>query len=243
MLIRAIGVAVPAHDEEEKLPACLTALRIASGRPGMPPVRIVVIADACRDTTVPLARKAGAEVLEVTLRNAGAARGAGLDRLATSATVALPELWLATTDADSRVPPHWLERQLQWRSEGWDAVAGTVVVEDWSGHHHETALRFARQYGSPRDDHPHVHGANLGLSGTAYRQIGGFPPLALAEDHALVAALTRCGLRVARPGGPPVVTSARRDPRAADGFGALLASMEPRGAVRAEPSPPDRQLP
>ena len=50
--------------------------------------------------------------------------------------------------------------------------------------------------------------------------------LALAEDHALVAALTRCGLRIARPGDLPVVTSARRDPRAAGGFGELLCSLE-----------------
>lgn len=138
----------------------------------------------------------------------------------------LEALWLATTDADSRVPPDWFVRQLQCRTDGWDAVVGTVAVDDWSAHRAQTAAQFARHYGAARDEHAHVHGANLGLSAAAYRRIGGFPRLALAEDHALVAALTRCGLRIARPGDLPVVTSARRDPRAAGGFGELLCSME-----------------
>jgi hypothetical protein len=65
-----------------------------------------------------------------------------------------------------------------------------------------------------------------GLSAAAYSQVGGFPPLAVAEDHALVMALKRSGSRIARPGGLPVVTSARRDPRANRGFGSLLCSMD-----------------
>lgn len=225
-MIRAVGVAVPARDEEDRLPACLRALHRAASHAGLPLTRIVVVADDCADRTALVARAAGVEVLEVSLRNAGAARAAGLDHIATSAVVPLTELWLATTDADSRVPPDWLAAHLRWRAEGWDAVAGTVVVDDWTPDQRETALRFARHYGPARDDHPHVHGANLGLSGTAYERIGGFPPLALAEDHALVAALRRCGLRVARPGSLAVATSGRTDVRAADGFGALLASMK-----------------
>lgn len=188
-------------------------------------MRIVVVADDCADGTEAVAKHAGVEVLSVRLRNAGAARATGLDFVASSATVPLVGLWLATTDADSRVPPDWFEVQMRWHSEGWDAVAGTVVVDEWSSHSRETCREFARRYGPSRDDHPHVHGANLSLSGAAYSLVGGFPPLALAEDHALVAALRRCGQRVARAGGLPVVTSSRRDARAADGFGALLCAM------------------
>jgi glycosyltransferase involved in cell wall biosynthesis len=226
VLIRSIGVAVPAHNEEERVGACLQALRRATSKAGLPPARIVVVADDCTDATAAVARAAGVEVLEVAVRNAGAARAAGLDLIVTTTAVPLQELWLATTDADSRVPTDWLIGHSRWRADGWDAVAGTVVVEDWSAEQSRTATFFGRRYGTLRDDHPHVHGANLGLSGVAYGRVGGFPRLALSEDHALVAALTKCGLSVARTGGPPVSTSGRRDPRAREGFGAALLSME-----------------
>jgi len=225
VVTQTIGVAVPAHDEQELLPACLAALAVAAARPGVPPVRVVVVADGCSDSTVAVARAAGVEVLEVALRNAGAARAYGLDTIAATSRVPLSGLWLATTDADSRVPQEWFVDQARWRDAGWDAVAGTVVVEDWSAHPPHAEQRFASRYAWTGRDHPHVHGANLSLSGAAYRAIGGFPPLAVAEDHALVAALEDRGLRVARAALRPVVTSGRRDPRAADGFGTLLRTL------------------
>lgn len=235
MLTHTVGVVVPAHDEADRLPACLTALRRAAANPAVPPTRIVVVADDCRDGTGTVARRLGAEVVEVRVRNAGAARRAGLDHVLATTAVPLEELWLATTDADSRVPPAWLSHQVRWRSEGWDAFTGTVVVGDWSAHPPSTARRFRHHYGPSRDGHPHVHGASLGLSGAAYDRVGGFPPLALAEDHALVRALLRCGLRVARRGGVPVATSARPDPRATGGFGDLLHDLgrDPAPAVSA----------
>ena len=222
---RLIAVAVPAHDEQALLPDCLAALRCAAAQPGLPPVRVVVVADRCTDDSARIARAGGADVLEVDLRSAGAARRYGLDEAVESSPVPADQLWLATTDADSRVPPEWFVDQLRWRAEGWDAVAGTVAVADWSGHDRAVADRFADCYAWTGPEHPHVHGANLSLTGTAYAAIGGFPPLALAEDHALVAALELRGLRVARAGQRPVVTSARRDPRAAGGFGELLTAL------------------
>ena len=134
--------------------------------------------------------------------------------------------WLATTDADSTVPPEWFTDQLRWRVQGWDAVVGTVDVVDWSEHHPAVPVRFAERYAWAGPDHPHVHGANLSLSAAAYASVGGFPPLALAEDHALVAALEACHLRVARSAIRPVTTSARRTPRCDGGFGTLLATLD-----------------
>jgi hypothetical protein len=68
-------------------------------------------------------------------------------------------IWLATTDADSLMPPDWLARQLRYAADGWEAVAGTVAVTDWTGHAPGTAAEYARQYGVYRGSHPHVHGA------------------------------------------------------------------------------------
>lgn len=223
MLTRAVAVAVPAHDEQELLPACLRSLRVAAAQPGVPPVTVVVVADRCTDRTAELARAAGCTDVEVDLRSAGAARRRGLDAAVAAARVPAEQLWLATTDADSQVPREWFADQLRWRAEGWDAVA--VSVADWSAHDPVVAARFADYYAWSGPAHPHVHGANLSLSGSAYAAIGGFPPLALAEDHALVAALETRGLRVARAGPRPVITSARQDARAAGGFGDLLTTL------------------
>lgn len=73
--------------------------------------------------------------------------------------------------------------------------------------------------------HPHVHGAGLSLSAQACLAVGGFPPLPLAEDVALVASLERAGWRVARTAVHPVVTSSRRTPRCEGGFGSLLLGL------------------
>jgi|SoimicMinimDraft_9_1059737.scaffolds.fasta_scaffold162359_2 hypothetical protein len=54
--------------------------------------------------------------------------------------------------------------------------------------------------------------------------VGGFAPLALHEDVALVAGLERAGYRIAWSHRPRVTTSSRLDNRVADGFaGHLLA--------------------
>jgi hypothetical protein len=73
--------------------------------------------------------------------------------------------------------------------------------------------------------HPHVHGANLGMRGSAYLRAGGFRSLASAEDHALLAALASSGGRIISVTDIPVVTSSRRRGRAPDGFSHLLARL------------------
>ena len=199
-------------------------------------------ADACSDGTAALARQAGVTVVTVSARNVGVARAAGLrevlrqrDRTAAGPaagrrpepSLAGPDagLWLATTDADSLVPPDWLSRQLRYADAGWEAVVGTVTVTDWTGHAARTAGEFARQYGMWRGPHPHVHGANLGFTAGAYRAAGGFPPLRTGEDHALVATLRAQGRRVLRTPLVTVVTSARDTYRAPAGFGHHLTTL------------------
>jgi hypothetical protein len=80
--------------------------------------------------------------------------------------------------------------------------------------------------GTRANQHPHVHGANLGFRASAYLRASGFPALPTAEDHALVAALAAGGCRVLRTRALPVVTSARRDSRAPDGSGHYLRKLE-----------------
>lgn len=226
-MIDTVGIVVPAHDEEDLLPACLAALHEAAGAAAAErgvSVRIVVAADACSDGTAALARRAGATVVEICDRNVGAARAAGLRELLRGDRPKAG-LWLATTDADSVVPPNWLTEQLRYADQGWEAIVGTVAVADWTGHAPATAIEFAREYGVWRGWHPHVHGANLGFTAPAYLTAGGFPPLGTAEDHALVSAMHAQGRRVLRTPDLPVVTSARRRYRAPGGFGQHLTTL------------------
>lgn len=226
-MISAVGVVVPAHNEARLLPGCLAALRAASQPLAPTPVHLVVVADACADRTAELASRAGATVLEISARNVGAARAAGMRAALRAAGRLSPPagVWLATTDADTIVPPSWLVHQLRFADEGWDAVVGTVTVADWAEHPPAVPPLFLQRYGSAAGSHPHVHGANLGFSAAAYLAAGGFGASPTAEDHALVRALAAAGSRILRTTEVNVVTSARRRARAPHGFSHLLLGL------------------
>jgi glycosyltransferase involved in cell wall biosynthesis len=229
-VIRAIGLVVPAHDEELLLPRCLAALHQAAGQlPDDIAVHLVVAADACTDDTALQAALAGADVVPINARNVGAARGAGIaEVLRRTGTLNPADVWLATTDADTLVPSEWLSRQLQYAGQGWDMVLGTVTVTDWTGHPPHLPDAFAAHYGYRVGPHPHVHGANLGLRASAYLAAGGFKALRTAEDHDLLAAVIAAGGEALRAPNICVDTSARRLARAPGGFSHLLGSLTKR---------------
>ncbi len=224
-----IGVVVPAHDEQQLLPACLASIKVAAGHPHLNDVtvRVLTVLDACTDDTVSVA----GDALEVDVRNVGSARAAGC-----AALLAHGVRWLATTDADSVVPPDWLAVQLGLARRGADAVAGTVRVDSWGRQPVRVRAAFEATYGRPSDGHLHVHGANLGVSAGAYRSVGGFRPLPVAEDQTLVDALVAAGHRVAATGAIPVSTSARVRSRAPGGFADHLRTLGSCGpeALRSE---------
>jgi glycosyltransferase involved in cell wall biosynthesis len=165
-----IGIAIPVHNEEERLGACLRAALDAARHPRLrgEAVQIVAVLDSCDDHSAAVARDFGVDAIEIEARNVGIARAAGADRL-----LARGARWLAFTDADSRVAPDWLAAQLALRAQ---AVCGPVVVDDWTPHHERTRAAFYRAY-MDADGHRHIHGANIGVSARAYRRAGGFPPL------------------------------------------------------------------
>ncbi|HEY2579021.1 MAG TPA: glycosyltransferase [Streptosporangiaceae bacterium] len=225
-MIGAVAVVVPAHDEEELLPTCLAALRRAAAQCGPAAGHLVVVADACGDRTVQRARQAGADVLEIGARSVGAARAAGFGEVLRRTRHLDPAtVWLATTDADTVVPPDWLTRQIHHAGQGWDAVVGTVEVGDWGGYPAHAGELFTAHYDHGAGPHPHVHGANLGMTAAAYLAAGGFRALRTAEDHALVQALAATGQKILRSRDVTVLTSARRRARAPHGFSHLLTTL------------------
>lgn len=214
-----IGVLVPAHNEQALIGDCLRSIQHAAGHPALQgePVEIVVALDSCSDGTAAICHALGVRTVALEARCVGQARRAAADLLLQSGA-----RWLASTDADSRVPPDWLAAQLAC---GADVFCGTVRVSDWLDF--APRVRAAFLAGEHYEDgHPHVHGANVGLRADAYRAVGGFPALAAHEDRGLLDALERAGYTIARKANPAVTTSARRDARARQGFGDYLLAIE-----------------
>ncbi|MFX1679922.1 glycosyltransferase [Mitsuaria sp. CC2] len=213
-----IGAIVPAHDEEALIGRALKALQVAAEHPDLQgeEVRILVVLDSCGDRTGEVARAFGVQCLTVDARNVGFARAAGAKTL-----IEQGARWLAFTDADSVVAPCWFARQLALRSE---AVCGVVEIDDWAGFTHEERAAYEGGY-NDSDNHRHIHGANLGVSAIAYQQAGGFPNLCTREDVAFVDRLCALGMRIAWTNTVRVVTSARQDGRAPDGFSAHMGRL------------------
>lgn len=216
-----IGIVIPAHDEADTIDACLSAAVQAASHPELhgEPVEIVLVLDHCRDATARIAAThQRVHRLEVNFRNVGQARAAGSELL-----LALDARWLAFTDADTVVSPRWLVHQLALQA---DVVCGSVGVDDWSPHGSDGDYlreRFNATY-TDADGHPHIHGANLGVSAGAYRRVGGFKALTCSEDVALVRALEAVGAVIAWSALPRVATSSRHQTRVRGGFGDALMS-------------------
>jgi len=239
-----IGIAVPVHNEEARLADCLRALAAALRNPALDgeACAIVIVLDACSDGSADICRRfacqfapaashsassanGGAQppaprasftALAIDARNVGRARAAGADHL-----LALGARWLAFTDGDSMPAADWLPAQL---ALGADAVCGCVTVGDWQPDDHALRRHYDARY-HHADGHRHVHGANLGVAAAAYRAVGGFLPRATGEDVDLVARLQAGGYDVAWSARPRVVTTARLEGRAPDGFAALIGRL------------------
>lgn len=221
-----LAVIVPAHNEEEHLPACVASLMRAGRCADLhgEPVAVIVVLDSCSDASEAAARRGGATTLTLNSRNVGAARAAGAQH-----AIRLGARWLAFTDADSTVAPDWLAAQL---AQGSDAVCGTVAVADWGSYGERMQAHYAATY-TDADGHRHIHGANLGVSTAAYLSAGGFRPLESSEDVALVEMLQLHGALITWSAAPRVVTSARRSFRAPLGFGATLLRVDEESRVGA----------
>ena len=225
----AVAVVVPARDEEDLLPACLDSIAAAvtAVRAAHPQVRtrVVVVLDACRDGSARVVEgRDGVTSITTDAACVGVARSKGVGAAARwSQAVGSRSLWVASTDADSVVPPHWLTSHLGWAADGIALVVGTVVPRP--GDLSPAALSAWHQRHTTADGHDHVHGANLGFTLEAHRAVGGFPLLHTHEDVRLVAAMRGAGVPWVATGGVPVVTSGRRTGRAPGGFAHYLDEL------------------
>lgn len=222
-MITAVTVVVPARDEQDEIGGCLDSLAAARAEllhRRRVPCELMVVLDLCQDATGDIAAgRPGVELRTSDAGVVGAARRAGAYGLPAG-----PGHWLASTDADCRVPVDWLTRMVAHADAGADLVLGTVrpsthglpqaVRQAWFDAHHLG------------DGHRHVHAANLGIRASCYAALGGWAPLATHEDVDLVARAEQVpGLRVLRCGDVVVETSSRTRGRAPNGFAGYLGQL------------------
>ncbi len=134
-------------------------------------------------------------------------------------------MWISNTDADCLVPPLWLRVQLEFAIES-DVVAGIVELDPVST---APALMnaFAETYLLDGEHHGHVHGANIGMCGAAYRAVGGWClQTVVGEDHVIWEAMRDVGHRMRQTTQLRVVTSARTRSRVVGGFATELEKLD-----------------
>jgi glycosyltransferase involved in cell wall biosynthesis len=226
-----IAVLVPARNEEELLPHCLSSVLAAgSVLPANVTFDVVVAVDRSTDQTFTLARAILAEYGTVIRTDAGVvgrARSLAAETALNRYHGPRQLCWLANTDADCTIPKSWLLSQISLAESGVEAVTGIVDVDSFVEHRPGVEGLFRAGYTVFQDgSHPHVHGANFGVRADAYLRAGGWSHLATAEDHDLWKRLSTIGTNRQSNSSIKVVTSGRRMGRAPHGFADALAAHD-----------------
>ncbi len=179
-----VSVVVPVYNEEYVLADCLAALqRQDYGGP----YEIIVVNNACSDRSPGIARAMGVRVVDEPRKGYVFALRAGF-------AAASGEI-IASTDADTVVPPDWISRL----AEGLTERDGTVAISGIFGFHDGPAwLRLFGHLVSPLNWG--LAGANMAVWRWAYEAVGGFDPAVnLGADRKLGMRLKRLGrIRVDR---------------------------------------------
>jgi glycosyltransferase involved in cell wall biosynthesis len=156
---------VPAFDEEAVLGVCLRSL----ARQTTPPLEVVVVDNNSRDRTAQVARAHGARVVRETVQGIWPAAATGYD-------AAVGEL-VARCDADSVLPPDWVERiEAAFDADpGLRAVTGPGVFADLPRARRAVAdLLYMRAYFvlvGLALGHPPLFGSNFAMRASAWRQV------------------------------------------------------------------------
>lgn len=222
--LTAVGVVVPAHDEEAFVGACLTSVRHAvdvlrSEAPGIA-VEVLVVLDRCTDRTAEVVAAQGVTAWPVDAGSVGAARRAGVARVAELLSGHPADgVLVVNTDADCTVPGPWLVDHLALAADH-DLVQGWVRPDPAD----LSAPALSAWLSDNPVDRGSLHGANLGVRLAAYLEAGGFPEVDEHEDLLLVRALKACGARAVS--GTTVLTSGRREGRVPGGFAGYLRTLD-----------------
>jgi peptidoglycan/xylan/chitin deacetylase (PgdA/CDA1 family) len=189
-----VSVVVPVYNEEYLLADCLAALK-QQDYDGH--YEIIVVANACTDASVGIARAMGVRLVDEPRKGYVHALRAGF-------AAAQGEI-IASTDGDSEVPQDWISRLVAGLTSRRDVVATSGVFTFpggplWLHLLAETVNRL----------NPELCGGNMAMWRWAYDQVGGFDPdVNLQADVELGRRLRRLG-RIAIDRHLVVSTSPRR---------------------------------
>jgi glucosyl-3-phosphoglycerate synthase len=232
--VRAV-VVVPAHNEEGRIGRCLAALA-EQAEVDRDAYEVIVVLDGCDDGTADAVEVARERVVATALhviagpeRGAGAARAAGMDvGCARLESLGRHDGLLASTDADSRVAPDWIARQLEAIATGAEAIGGEIRLDPdeaaalphgvLARREVDLAARTRAAAARGPAEHAHFSGASLGVTPRAYRRAGGMAWMAALEDQELEDRLAGAGVAIHRLRPVSVTTAARTDGRAERGL-------------------------
>jgi len=215
-----VTVLIPAHNEEHSLPATLESLEAQS----LPPTRVIVVADNCRDGTMEVAHAAGVEVF-VTFSNVQKKAGA----LNQALSDVLPSLGendiVMVMDADTTLDNGFLKAAvLRFTADrGLMAVGGLFYGEEGHGLlgqlQRNEYVRYGREIGRRRGRVFVLTGTASMFRPRALREVARnrgvtipgrngdvYDTVALTEDNELTIALKTLGGLVISPAQCRVVT-------------------------------------
>ena len=251
-------IAVPAKNEEKRLPLLLTALAGQSWcRDAAQPLIVVVVLNNCTDQSrtaaLDVARKAktlSLELIDVDLTGEDAHVGTARRMAMTRALELCPERGgvILSTDADAIPDPNWVAATLRAIADGADVVGGLLqgnkLEESRLGSGFQARAAAVAEYGTwcdrlaslidpldfdPWPRHRDHTGASLAVRADIYEAVGGLPPLPRREDLGLVSRIQAADGRLVHPLDVRVEVSARLTGRAQGGMADCLKSW-----IRAE---------
>ena len=215
-----IGIVIPAHNEEQFIERCLTAVNQSIKHVSVT-VTPVVVLDSCTDNTLEIVQAFDVNHLILDVKRVGVARRAGVDYLIDKGCD-----WICSTDADSMVTVDWLEQQLTLIDmHKADMICGGVHAIFDEPLHEKTQAHYEEsvQHAMSRQ---RVYGANLSFSAKAYQSVGGFDNVSFNEDVSLVGKFKKARLRVIWTDDVMVRTSFRKDSRTPVGLGASIRTRD-----------------
>lgn len=246
-------VAIPARNEEERLPQLLHALAHQKGISRGISLPVVVILNNCTDRSAAVAAAEAArspllaiDIIEVEFADddahVGSARRLAMEQAALSFNGVANGVIL-TTDADAVPPPNWVAANLRAIADGADIVGGRICGDP--NEERELGQEFCERaaaylaYSALKDHlaslvdplpydpwprHWDHTGASLALRADVYREVGGLRPLPRREDLDLVTRVRAAGYKLRHAPEVVVRVSARLNGRAQGGMADCLKS-------------------
>ncbi len=239
MAAAALIACLPAQNEAGRIDRCLAALDTELE----PEDGVVLVANGCRDDTVPIAlARMGRWSRPWLLFDCAWKGGRGSAPLARRlgfdiAHALAPSAALLSVDGDTVVLPGLRAAYAQEFALGFDLVCGRIgflpeeaarlppadPMSEATIRQYREASRHLAALVLPDPDNPWPHhgnigGANFAVTGAAYRRAGPLPTPAFAEDRAFRRRCEALRLRIRYSQGPCVETSCRLDGRARGGL-------------------------